>query len=380
MIVRTHGFWFGLACLGLTTACMPSQHAHLNATPQTHDEWIKACEGGERDPIARARYCDLVAKSDLTSENDYLWAIQSAGNAYYEQGAYAAALSAYQEAVDNGAGGDAYGNLAYAHEKLGNFDAAIENYEIAFRETRDGDYMNELGVLEEGMTAASYYYFNFQGFTCKSVQKDSVLHPANEVIVQVVTQDVLGEIAAIQLPKNNEYYSNVKAGFNNNRTVSERVFFAEAFAPATMTVVMWEHDDGGPLIDAAVMYAPLFAAGRAANATGARTPHNIKMRMPPAQSTGASPKPTGVLNIVSQAAKSALGTSHDFMGSDSVQQIVAAELKEAGTKSENGFTYHFKTHHRRSGANCTAYFYVDAHSGPDWEQRVIDYVDAAIDK
>ncbi len=385
MTIELRPYGLAFACLGLMAACMPSQYAYLSQDPDKHADWIAQCDGGATDPIERARYCDLVAKSDLTSDSDYLWAIQSAGNAYYEQGNYEAALAAYQEAVNNGATGDAYGNLAYAHEKLGNFEEAIENYQIAFQQTQDGEYVEEAGLLDEAMLAASDYDITFNGFFCNAVQDDSFAHKPNEVVIQVISQDVVGEGGVVQLPRGGGYYENVKAG--SKRGGGDVVFYPDPFAPATLTVVMWEHDKGGPMVDAAVMYGSMFAAGavggkvskRLGSTGGTRVPN----KLPPGQFEQGSPSPTGVHNVISSSIKGLLGTSNDFMGRDDVMNIVAADIYETDHKRENGIYYHFKTRHRAGGSDCSVYFLIGASSPnqySEWQRRVIEYVDAATEK
>lgn len=368
----------------LVAGCMPSEYAYLKATPEKHSEWMNGCEN-DPDLLARARFCDLVAKSDLTNENDYLWALQSAGNAYYEQGNYQAALDAYQAAVNGGETGDVYGNLAYAHEKLGNFEEAIENYQIAFKQTRDGDYLTEAGLLDEAMLAASDYNITFNGFFCNAVQEDSRLHQANEVVIQFISQDVLGEGGAIQLPRGGKYYENVKAG--TKRGGGDVVFYPDPFAPATLSVVMWEHDTGGPMVDAAVMYGSMFAAGAAGGKVsqklGSTAGTRVPAKLPPGQFEQGSPSPTNVHNTVSSFIKDILGTSNDFMGRDDVMNIIAADIYETDHKRENEIYYHFKTRHRAGGSDCSVYFLVGA-SSPDqygeWQRRVNDYIDAAVEK
>lgn len=55
-----------------------------------------------------------------------------AGNDYYKQGDYAAAVREFQEAVKLDAGYQkAYTNLGLAYKRLGDFQSALKNYEIA---------------------------------------------------------------------------------------------------------------------------------------------------------------------------------------------------------------------------------------------------------
>ena len=372
-----------VACVGLVSACMPSQYAALAATPESFDKWYEAC-ANEADPMRRARFCDLAAESGYANDDEYIWALESAGNAYYEQSKYTEAGTAYQSAIKAGATGDVYGNMAYTLERLRDFEGALDYYSQAYRQTNDAEYLNEAGLLEEAMRTATFYYIVFEGFACSAVQTDSVLYPANEVIIQVYTADTEGYAGVVQLPIRNRYFGNVKAGYNSQRlkqnVIRENVFFASAVSPTTLSVTMWEYDDGGPMVDGAVMFAELLALKKAAPNVGARSITGAKVSLPPGQATSASPSPSPVHNIVSSAIKGVLGTSNDFMGTDDVMGIVAADLWEAGPKSEKGFTYHLKTRHRAKGANCAAYFSINPHAEDlaVYEQRVLDYIDARV--
>lgn len=373
-----------ILCAGVLAACMPSEYAYLNTTAEKHETWVTACDNGEPDPLARARYCDLVWKSEFVTESDYLWALQSAGNAYYEQSDYEQALARYQEAVDNGATGDAYGRLAYAHEKLGNFETALELYKVAFQDTNDGEYMREAGLLYEAQMAAMDYEVWFMGFYCGTVKADDSLHPPSEVYIQIVAQDAAGNGSVVHLPSPGKTYNNVRAGYKSISAIQgggqEVIFYPEPFAPTTLSVAMWEYDNGGPMIEAAVELAPALIMSRGKSST----PNKITRRpvsSPPKQSTQTSSSSTSLFGSITEGLKRQFGTYNDFMGSEELSNIVAAELYETPHQRESDFVYHFKTRHRASGFDCTAYFLISAESPEteEYNRRVVAYVDAAID-
>lgn len=383
MIAKHARFGLGLVCSTFLVSCMPSEYAYLNTSAEKHEDWIAACDGGQADPMARARYCDLVSKSEFVNENDYLWSLQAAGNAYYELSNYSEALARYQEAANNGATGDIYGNLAYAHEKLGDFETAFEHYRTAFQQTGDGNYMNEAGLLEEAMLWASDYRIVFNGFHCGVVKRDDAVNAPSEVYIHVVSQDVLGEGGLFHLPAPGQTYNNVRAGYNSSRAIvggEQTVFYPDPFAPATLSVAMWEYDNGGPMVDAAVDLVPslIGKGGKAKPNKITRAP----VRRPPSQSSHDSNSPSGVIGDVTNFLKGALGTHNDFMGSDEVTNIVAADLHLTPHKQEHGIPHHFKTRHRANGFDCSVYFIIGAQSpnADEYERRVIQYVDAAIEK
>ncbi|MEM7638701.1 MAG: tetratricopeptide repeat protein [Pseudomonadota bacterium] len=381
---RTASIGLSVGIAGLLASCMPSEYAYLNTSAEKHETWVAACDGGEPDPLVRARYCDLVSKSEFVTDSDYLWALQSAGNAYYEQSDYEQALTRYQQAVDNGASGDAYGNLAYAHEKLGNFETAIELYQVAFQETNDGEYMREAGLLDEALLAGADYEVWFNGFYCGTVKSDEGLHKPSEVYIQVVSQDVVGEGGVFHLPYPDETYNNVRAGYNSTRAIQgggqQIVFYPGPFVPATLSVAMWEYDNGGPMIDAAVELAPALIGARG----GSGKPNVItktRVSSPPGQRVQNSSSPSGLIGRLTEGLKQRLGTHNDFMGSGEVTNIVAADLYETAHLKENGIPHHFKTRHRANGFDCTVYFLIGAESpaNEEYERRVIEYIDAAIE-
>jgi len=338
------------------TACMPSQYAYLAETPEKVEQWLQECEGNNNDLPRKKRFCDLAIQSQNTSDSDYLFAVQTRGNIFYRQGDFEAAIQDYTEAIRFGADGDAYGNRAYAYEELGDYARARNDYLKANALTDDREYLRELEAMEAELRDAEQarrrFSINFVGFSCPRVQKDSIAYPANEIIIQTVVSDGSGDAVVFDLPGNKRHYDGVKRGHRfHSRPIP---VYQGGPGPVTLSVVMWEYDDGGQAIDFSIFLATAAASARGGKAGTSTIYGGKKIPAPRNISGGGSEK--SVDRSVVGAIKSVFGTNNDHVGTHHITGIDLAAYTEAKTQNQSGFQYHLQTRHRRGGADCRVYF------------------------
>lgn len=350
--------WLATGCAG--GGLMPSQSAYLNATPETVEVWLVECGRNDGDIPRKQRFCELAERSIDPAHADYGYVMGNLGNAFYRSGRWADAEKAYTRAIQAGKGLPNHANRAEMRLKLGRFAEARQDFQAAYDKTGETRYLEDIEWLDYALEAAYTYDVYLTGFSCRDIQKDSLLYPANEISIHVIAADGYFS-SAVALPLHGGAYQDVNRG--HVQRLNERVFNADAFDPFTLSVQMFEVDDGGPLVDAAVMYGSMLASGAAAarGMSGAGSARylshgSLPTKMPRGPS---SPSPSLVHEAVGSALKSAFGTANDHMGGHDFTNMVATSLMEAPLRSDSGITYHFKSSHRRGGADCSVYFRVD---------------------
>jgi len=251
--------------------------------------------------------------------------------------------------------------------ELGQLERAKDDFETALSFGYNRNYQN---IADETRSRLRDQYareeaYNrrpvslvFNGFRCPKVQNDSVFYPANEIHIDVIVTDSAGGYQSWAFPTRTKVYKGIKAG--SRRNVSKRIWQGQD-QPLSVQVVVWEYDDGGPLVESLTEIAVDFALTRGSktlskaavkrgvNATAARGGHyaakhtmeKLDLSGQLSQSISSLPKALVGANNVLVGAIGVAGLSWDSLGSAS---------------SEQGFNYHFYTRHRRGGADCRVYF------------------------
>ena len=357
--------WLVAGCAG--GGLMPSEYAYLNATPETVELWLEECGVNDNDLPRKQRFCELAERSIDTSHRDYGYVRANLGNVFFHSDRWADADAAYTDAIAAGVAPHNYASRAEMRLKLGRFDAARQDFQAAYDGTGEERYLEDIAWLDYALEAAYSYDVFLTGFSCLHVQGDSVFYPANEVAIHVVAADGYFS-SATALPLNGRGYQGVDAG--HVQRLREWVFNADAFLPFTLSVMMYEVDDGGPLVDAAVMYGSMLAMGAAGARSGGSAGGGRYLKtMPAGKPRGAdatgSPSPSPVHDAVGNALKSAFGTANDYMGGHDFTNMVATMIMESQPRTENGISFDFKSSHRRGGADCSAYFVLEQQAMSD---------------
>lgn len=355
------------ALLTLATAgCMPSEFAYLAETPEKLQDWLEGCHGNNDNWPAKERYCDLAIRSENTTDTEYADALAARGTLYYEQGRYRDAVADLSEAIRFDPNvPQFYENRAYAYEMLDDVGRARADLAAAERLTGDRRYGDVSRDIERDRQARAnarrQFVMTYQGFWCGRIQKDSVFYPANEIKIQTfVYEDGAGTAYAVDLPSSKGSFGGVKAGHRDNREAG--AIWMGGIAPVNLSVVMWEHDDGGPVVDI-VAYAAVTAAMAYAGRNSGGKPNiyrggTVGGPNPKGSSSDTEFQPGLIDGAVGSVLKSAFGTDNDLVGVAHVRGIDLARLAGRAPVSEHGIRHHIATRHRRGGANCKAYFLV----------------------
>ncbi len=349
-IARTSALGLGL----IIAACMPSEYAYMASSPEQVEAWLQECEGNENDYVRKERFCDLAIKSGFASEADYVFAVRSRANVNFRQQQYGVALQDYNEAIKLGQDGDIYGDRAYVRAMLDDLEGARSDDQRAYRETGEQDFVDELAIVEHAYATSRYSTFYYRGFHCLAVQVDSVAHQPNEILVHVGLFDEYGMLYSKKYPDGREYYPNVTAGTGATSQEETGIVLNDAHE-FSLVVSMWEHDDGGPWVDAAVFWGSTLGQAALTRSTisvaGRAVPYNR-----PTDGTSGAGVTSGIEAAVSSRIKSIAGTENDPIGTKYFHGLRAKDYVDSRSQSEFLMPFHFNTWHQQSGANCRAYF------------------------
>lgn len=199
------------------------------------------------------------------------------------------------------------------------------------------------------------YRLVFNGFQCPRVQGDSILYPANEIFANVVVIDEQGGKRVSKLPPRG-VFNKVVSG--SRRAGNNQVVWSGPSQLLTLQIVVWEHDDGGPLVESLTEVAVDFALTRG-RSTLTRTmvkgsvARGVTNQV--ARQASESLDLTGELSKhVSTLPKRIFGTGNDLIGAMGINNILPEAYGQ--TNRDGHFSYHLATRHRRGGADCRFYF------------------------
>jgi hypothetical protein len=353
--------------LGLT-ACMPSQYAYIAETPAKLSIWIDECGRNETNIPAKERYCDLVTNSQGASDREYAYAKAQLGIIDYDQGRYREAISELSEAIKYDASvPQYYENRAYAYEMVDEYAKARSDLEVAGRLTNDPRFGRIADNIDqearERENARRQFLINYEGFACNKVQRDSVLYPANEIKIQTIVYEV-GEALAyyVDLPERGSF-GGVDPGHRDNRQAGP--IWKGGMGEINLSVVMWEHDDGGPLVDwvalIGVNAAIMAATGKVVPAKPNiyRGGYFVAMTNPRGAPQQAEFSPGLIDGAVGNVMKSVLGTNNDHVGTGHIRRIRVEDYAGRTPYIERGISHHLSTVHRKGGAFCKVFFSVE---------------------
>lgn len=352
--------------LGLT-ACMPSQYAYIGETPEKLAIWIDECGRNETNIPAKERYCGLVTKSQGASDREYAYARGQLGIIDYEQGRYREAISELSEAINYDNSVALYfENRAYAYEMVDEYGKARSDLDAAQRLTNDPRYGRIADDIDSDArdreNARRQFVIHYEGFLCDQVQKDSVLYPANEIKIQTIVYEVGDALAYyVDLPGKGSF-GGVDPGHRDNRQSGP--IWQGGMGEINLSVVMWEHDDGGPLVDW-VAFIGVNAAIMAATGKVVPAKPNIyrggylAMTTPRGAPEQSEFTPGLIDGAVGSVMKSALGTDNDHVGTGHIRGIRVEDYAGRALRNERGFPHHLSTVHRKGGAFCKVFFSVE---------------------
>lgn len=214
-------------------------------------------------------------------------------------------------------------------------------------------------VLPSGADAQEMRYAErivYGGFKCDRIQKDSVVRPANEIAILVTVSELdSGRTVQRTFPSPGGHYGNIKAG--SIRFTSQPVWEGPPQS-LDVNVVMIEVDGGDAQLRGTTQAA--FQVIQAAYSRG-RTPGPAV----DARRRGGNP----VADLVARGLGRIFGTGNDLVGHATMhvnddahngywwesQATNYSYIDDRGRQRAR-VRYHFKTDHRRGGADCSVYF------------------------
>jgi hypothetical protein len=334
------------------------------------------CGSFDGMPSVKYGFCTDALGAEGLSDHEYGWALGQRARASYSAERYREAAADAAEALEYLREPEqrafAHEILGYAYEAMGDVRGARAELDRAAQLTGDGYYEDrgrEIASDAErrrtvesrarragAVRARAAYRLFYEGLWCGRIQGDSIAYPANELKVQVFVNEG-AETVAIDLPANG-VYRDVRPGY---RTVADRgPIWQGGGDPIDVSVVVWEHDDGGPAVDVLAFAAVTAVSVSTTPASAGRTLYGNAKLIKFAAGAGSNPesgfRPGLIDGAVGSVLKSAFGTSNDLVGVQHHRDLSPAVYAGRALGRHRGFGYHFYTSHKRGGANCRVYF------------------------
>lgn len=284
-------------------------------------------------------------------------------------GQHGKAISDFTDALEiNPNDAEAYFYRGWSQRELGNLGEAQADFDTALRFGHNAEYERAARETAQEIDDQYRYYEEslrpqptslvLNGMWCPSVQRDSVFYPANEIHIDVVVTDAGGGYQSTALPSKSGVYKGIKKGAK--RRIGKTVWRG-VDQPINVQVVMWEYDDGGPLVDSLTEIAVDFALTRGTktlskaavrqgvNATAARTGRYAAKQAIEQFDLGSQ-----LSRRISSLPKALVGANNDLVGAIGLANASSDSYGPPAT--EAGFRYDFYTRLRGGGADCRVYF------------------------
>jgi hypothetical protein len=325
-----------------------------------------------RSEAAKLIHCNIAIHSGRYSGKDLADLHFMKGVHFQNGGEHGKAAGAFSEALAiDPSDGEAYyfrgvsrRMLGQAEQAQADFDAALRLHvdpavaraARANRRAMEEERLARERELERERNRPATLAYN--GLWCPRVQRDSMFHQGNEIFIDVVVTDTDGAHRATTLPARGKTYQNIHDGGTRRANVT---LWQGLPQPLMVQVVVWEHDDGGPLVEELTAVAIDFALTR-----GTRTlsryavkkgAHTLAARGGREAADYAIEQLdlTGQLSqSISSLPKALVGADNDLIGAIGITNV--APYAYGAPARENGFAYHFYTRHRGGGADCRVYF------------------------
>jgi len=330
------------------------------------------CLAGGGSTTAKLIHCNIAIHSGKFAGKPLADLHFMKGVHFQAGGEHGKAIGAFDAALAiEPADGEAYFRRGLSRQQLGapaaaqaDFDAAQRygadpQFAQAARENRQAVEQARLArereLERERNRPATLVY---SGLWCPRVQRDSVFHPANEIFVDVTVTDQDGRHRSTTLPRRGKVYGNMRNGSSRK---GGTVLWQGPPQPLMIQVTMWEYDDGGPLVEDLTGIAVDFALTR-----GTRTLSKYAVKRGASKVAAYGGRKAAGYAIeqldlsaqlsrsISSLPKALVGANNDLIGAIGIANV-APDAYGAPAR-EHGFAYHFRSRHRRGGADCRAYF------------------------
>lgn len=312
--------------------------------------------------------CNIVLYSGIFTGND-LANIHFMKGIHFQRGReHGKAIGAISDALNiNPDDAEAYYFRGVSLEALGDLENALRDYDTVLQFGQNTEFTraadNAIRDIEnqlryEQNQANQPVALMYKGMWCPNIQRDSVLYPANEIHIDTVVIDQNGNHFKKAIPARGRVYKNIKKGSTRRTNL---LLWQGPPDPLVFQVMVWEYDDGGPLVDSLTEIAVDFALTR-----GTRTMSKYAVRQGASRvAAGAGRRAVNqtikevdlsgqLASHISSLPKALVGANNDLVGAIGIANVTPDAYGRV--YQENGFTYNFKTIHRKGGADCRLYF------------------------
>lgn len=254
------------------------------------------------------------------------------------------------------AASDSLFNRAILFAQLGQHAEAIADLDLLLSVVPDDRRAYEFRQnLAEAARPRTYHLY-YEGLFCAGVPGDTIMHPAAELFLTTAVVPLDDPNAAVESvhPGTGSYYPNVSQGFT---TRPHTRIWSGMRNRLHLTASLWEHDGGGAEVEA----VGLLVFNLALAARGASTPATVPGSRLPVPRPGPK-QPTGepVGQEPGQFADALFGTGHDLLGVAIYEEFDVSYYANQPKRNYAGIRHHFATPHNKGGADCRAYFSVEA--------------------
>ena len=355
---------------------LPSSSAWMASTPEKAVRWLNECEGNRNDMLRKEAFCTQAIKSQDVFDLDRSFAYTMRGTARYTSASSSNADWDWAAATIRSAIDDfnaalritpdnpvALENRGNAYLVLGEQRRAEADYRRVAQLTGNrgpSEYARwwqaERERLWREWEASRRWAISYEGIWCGTVQADSIFNQENEIRVQIMVHGDGVQLAGAEKPSSDATYWGATAGYRSTRGAGD-IWIGPA-QDVDLSVVMWEHDNGGPMVDFASFAAVNIAFAYFGAQSGGAKGYNPGGAGGPLGASDLAQAIAGdaIDDVVSSILKDAFGTHNDHMGTYHWTDLNVDDWAASSTKTENGFTYHIYTEHLKHGANCRTYY------------------------
>ncbi len=235
--------------------------------PQSENEALDALDKAADDRFAAV---DRISWADAAIRSNYLQK-RDLAEAYYQRGIARDDLGQFEYVIEDmdqvirlsPNDGDAYGARGTALHALGYYDDAIDDYRQAYRITRNQAYLKYERMAADdrrqgrappgGRTdpprgqpvppQSQQYVMYFEGFYAERIQRDSLVHPSNEMFFHIDAAQLGDNRALVRMPRNRTAYTNIKKG--TRRSDRTKIWTGQGKKGFRIVVDAQEYDKNG---------------------------------------------------------------------------------------------------------------------------------------
>ena len=312
--------------------------------------------------------CNIALYSGFFTGND-LANIHFMKGIHFQRGReHGKAISAFSDALNiNPNDAEAFYFRGVSRQELGDLEYALHDFDIVLQFGQNNEFTraasDSIRDIENQLRYEESLHNQpvalvYKGMLCANIQRDSMLYPANEIHIDTVVIDQNGNHSKMAIPGRGKVYKNIKKGSARRENV---ILWQGPPNPLSLQVMVWEYDDGGPLVDSLTEIAVDFALTRGTKTMSKYAVRQGANRMAAGAGRRAVNQTIKEVDLsgqlsshISSLPKALVGANNDLVGAIGIANVSPDAYNRVF--HEKGFTYSFKTTHRKGGADCRLYF------------------------